>query len=767
MFSLGAVGDGGSIDITAANLQVVDGARISTSGFGVGDAGNILLDISNSARFEGVTPVNGIVSSVLSLIGPDGIGNGGTIEITTTTLEVLNDAELAALVAGTGEAGDSILTVTDTARFDGLGRASSQIQGRCDKAGGDVQITTTHLNLSNGAQIAASTAGSGDAGNVLLQVYSTATLDGFNTSNTNPEFGIELIEQQVIGAFGIPITIIVSSMLGFAGLDGNASGILSSVEPGGEGSGGNVSIITNQLEILNGAQLRTSSFGLGDAGNLVLVIDKDAHFSGFNSGNGSPSGAASIVETDGIGNTGDLVVTAANLAANGALLSALTASEGNAGNVIITITETARFNGVNPFRVDAPSGVSSDVNSAAVGDGGSVIVTARNLDVTNGAQIGSTVFGQGNAGDVMLNIAETTRFDGASLIGPSGAFSAIELEGTGNGGNLQLNTTNLIVTNGAVLSTATAGAGNGGDVILNISDTAIFDGIDPFGGTTPDGRIGASGASSSANLGAVGDGGDVQITAVNLELINGARLSAGAFNGDNAGDLILAISDQLYANNGTITTESQQASGGQIDITAGNILLEGDSDIQTFVLSGAGGGGNITITTDLLIALNDSDILAFSDDGTGGNITLQTSAFFGENFTLDSLNADPATLDGNNRVDINATGAVSGVVSIPDVSFVENSLNDLTENIVATDQVLVGSCITRAGDDQGTFVNIGSGGLPTRPGDTVVSNYDTGEVQPLNDSVSQTGWQPGDPIIEPTGAFALADGRLILSRECN
>jgi large exoprotein involved in heme utilization and adhesion len=598
---LGAMGNGGSIDITAANLQVVNGARISTSGFGVGDAGNILLDISNSARFEGVNPVNGIVSSVLSLIGPDGIGNGGNIEITTTHLNLSNGARIAASTAGSG-----------------IGN------------GGNIEITTTHLNLSNGAQIAASTAGSGDAGNVLLQVYSTATLDGFNTSNTNPEFGIELIEQQVIGAFGIPITIIVSSMLGFAGLDGNASGILSSVEPGGEGSGGNVSIITNQLEILNGAQLRTSSFGLGDAGNLVLVIDKDAHFSGFNSGNGSPSGAASIVETDGIGNTGDLVVTAANLA------------------------------------------------------------------VIDGAQLSTAQFGQGSAGDIHLTVSGQALFDGANSITEdvSGIFSNTPFGSSGNGGSLRTS----------------------------------------FG---------------------------------TLELLNGATFSTSSFGTGDAGSIQIDIDDQLRATSGTIETSTLTASGGNIDISAKGLVLEGDSDIQTFVLSGAGGGGNITITTDLLIALNDSDILAFSDDGTGGNITLQTSAFFGENFTLDSLNADPATLDGNNRVDINATGAVSGVVSIPDVSFVENSLNDLTENIVATDQVLVGSCITRAGDDQGTFVNIGSGGLPTRPGDTVVSNYATGEVQPLHDSVSQTVWQPGNPIIEPTGAFALADGRLILSRECD
>ncbi|WAL61471.1 hypothetical protein [Thermocoleostomius sinensis] len=28
-------------------------------------------------------------------------------------------------------------------------------------------------------------------------------------------------------------------------------------------------------------------------------------------------------------------------------------------------------------------------------------------------------------------------------------------------------------------------------------------------------------------------------------------------------------------------------------------------------------------------------------------------------------------------------------------------------------------------------------------------------------------WQPGDPIVEPQGAYQLEDGRWVLSRECS
>ncbi|NJL55174.1 hypothetical protein HC928_08275 [bacterium] len=78
-----------------------------------------------------------------------------------------------------------------------------------------------------------------------------------------------------------------------------------------------------------------------------------------------------------------------------------------------------------------------------------------------------------------------------------------------------------------------------------------------------------------------------------------------------------------------------------------------------------------------------------------------------------------------------------------------------------------GSCIARTDADQGRFVNTGSGGLPARPGDSVISTYPTGDVQALpNPEEPQAIWQPGDPIVEPTSVFSLPDGRLLLAREC-
>lgn len=169
------------------------------------------------------------------------------------------------------------------------------------------------------------------------------------------------------------------------------------------------------------------------------------------------------------------------------------------------------------------------------------------------------------------------------------------------------------------------------------------------------------------------------------------------------------------------------------------------------------------------MAFDDSDILAFADDGRGGNIRLNTPAFFGENFTADSLTADPNILDGNDRVDINATGAVSGTVVIPDLSFLQNSLADLADNTLNTDVLLASSCVTRTADGS-AFLITGSGGLPERPGDAFTSSYPTDTIRaiPFNTSVEESpSWDIGDPIEEPQGLYQLSDGRVILSQECS
>lgn len=176
--------------------------------------------------------------------------------------------------------------------------------------------------------------------------------------------------------------------------------------------------------------------------------------------------------------------------------------------------------------------------------------------------------------------------------------------------------------------------------------------------------------------------------------------------------------------------------------------------------------GNITLTADSIIAFNDSDILTFATEGIGGDITLNTPVFFGENYdSRVSEREDVNRLNGNGRVDINASGIISsGVIILPDLSFIQNSLTDLPENLIDPERLLTRNCVVPS-REEGKFIITGSGGLPERPGINSISPYPTREVQTTDDDSSRR-WQLGDPIVEPQGMYHLTDGKLVLSREC-
>ncbi|WP_424100122.1 hypothetical protein [Moorena producens] len=108
-----------------------------------------------------------------------------------------------------------------------------------------------------------------------------------------------------------------------------------------------------------------------------------------------------------------------------------------------------------------------------------------------------------------------------------------------------------------------------------------------------------------------------------------------------------------------------------------------------------------------------------------------------------------------------------------DASLIENSLTFLPVNQIDTTTLLSNSCIFRSREQPGSLIITGSGGKPTAPGSGKISPFATGTVRTIpsdGSSIPSTQpnrpWQIGDPIVEPQKVYRLADGRLVLSREC-
>ncbi|MGL6337696.1 MAG: hypothetical protein ACRC80_00990, partial [Waterburya sp.] len=483
-------------------------------------------------------------------------------------------------------------------------------------------------------------------------------------------------------------------------------------------------------------------------------------------------------------NAGKISINTGNLSIIGSsFIFSLTNGEGNAGNITINARESVALESEPNQRNDITSlsfatGNSADIkietpslslnnadistSASGAGNAGDIMINSTDSIIVSNGKIEAFTTGSGNAGNLNVKANESININGAVTNGenvsPAGLFTSnFNENGNADAGDIILNTQKLSITEGAIVEAATYSAGNGGNINVEADDILIAGSEENF-----------SSAIEAFSVGS-GDGGTIDISVNKLNIRDNAAIAVLSIGDGNAGQIFAQVRDSLDMDNGFLSSSSDRSSGGEIAISAGSIRLRGNSNISTFVNSG-GSGGNLTLTADSIVAFDDSDIFASSFDGVGGNITLDTDAFFAANFDRASLNANPGFLDGNNRVDINATGAVDGFIDIPNVNFLPNSLIRLSEDTLNTEEVVSNTCVVPNQEQSGTFVVTGTGGLAVRPNDAAVSNYGTGDVRSLPQkqvTSTEENWQPGEPIVEPEGMYRLSNGQLVLSRKCN
>jgi len=600
--------------------------------------------------------------------------------------------------------------------------------------GGNIRIKANELDVLDGTQVLTTASESGDAGDILLDIGSVIKLDGVST----------------------PSNLVPNPM---------PSNLGSVVLQRSMGKGGTVRLTVPNLEVTNGARIDASTGGPGDAGNLILNVGETAHFDGAYIANSDfffLSSANSSVYRQGTGLGGSIQLNAKNLEiTNGAAIVTSTFGMSDAGNIAIDVNELARFDGTTPVVNISASGIRSSVDRNGNGRGGNVELKAANLEITNGGQINASSFGIGKAGNVDIDIVETVSIDGASpLDGLSSKISSsVEAGATGKGGDVHINAGNLHLLNGAQINSVVFGTGEAGNIDLDIRKVTRFLGTNPFDETS-------SGAFGRISVNGFGVAGDISLNTSDLILIDEAGIFSDSLGSGRSANILVNASNEILLVDGRIETQSLTNTAGQIRIITPRLLMEANSNLQSSVNSGIGEGGGIYIAANSILAFDDSDILSFADIGRGGDIIFDTRAFFGENY----ISGASAPFDNNDRVDINASGTVNGVISLPDVTFIQDSLTDLPESILNPDTLVANSCVVRtAQETQGQFLITGTGGLPTKPSDPPAATYSTGTIRNTEASVAETsrlGSVSYNPI-EPQGLYRLTNGRLVLSRECD
>jgi filamentous hemagglutinin family protein len=633
---------GRDISVTARSFSLTDGALVSAETFGQGTAGNVTITAQDLVFLDGLGKTTGVLSSV----GEKAKGSGGNVNITTGSLFVENGGLISASTLGEGNAGNVTIAARNSVSFDGVTNdelrfpsgAASLVGTSAKGKGGNINITTSSLSLTNGAQLSSASLGEGDAGNITITAEdSVVAIDA--------GLGARTLGKGDAGN----VTITAGNSVSFDGVgrNGRASGADSLVAEGAEGKGGNVNITTGSLSVTGGAQLsaRTlgkgdagnvnittgflsvtggalldaTTFGKGDAGNVTITASDSVSLDGVGS-DGQSSKIASAVGPEAKGNGGWIDITTRSLSVtDGALITASTFEQGNAGNVTITASDSVSIDGVGSN--GQRSGVGSSVQDGAKGNGGNVTITTRSLSVTDGAGLSATTLGEGNAGNLTISANDSVLFDGNSIVS-----SQVLRGASGRGGNLNITTGSLSVTGGAQLSATTFGKGNAGSVTITARDSVAFDGVG-------NNRT-FSGVFSAVNSGAVGSGGNIVIE-TDLLFLNRAFIAADTLGQGNAGNISIQATEAVsLANSSSIGTGvlGGVGKGGDIQLKTGSLSLT-DMSLITAATEGQGDAGNISIQATEAVSLKFSaittDVLSLESSAgvrQGGDIALKAGS---------------------------------------------------------------------------------------------------------------------------------------------
>jgi filamentous hemagglutinin family protein len=251
-------GSGGAVMIRGAeNVTIESGAKVITDvvfsppQVSQGTAGDILLETQNLIVRSG--------GSIRANAEPLSTGNAGTITVRGTdspAQSVLIDGPSSGIFTdaqGTG-AGGNIVVNANTVTLQNGGKLSAKTSGTETTAiGGSITVNTTdHVTMTSGALITASSTGPGDAGGISINAGQQLDLMGKSSITT---------EAKTASGGDIDIQAVDRVRL----VD---SSINTSVF-GGDGNGGNITIDPNVV-VLQGSQVKAEAFQ-GVGGDITIT----------------------------------------------------------------------------------------------------------------------------------------------------------------------------------------------------------------------------------------------------------------------------------------------------------------------------------------------------------------------------------------------------------------------------------------------------------------------------------------------------------------
>ena len=393
----------------------------------------------------------------------------------------------------------------------------------------------------------------------------------------------------------------------------------------------------------------------------------------------------------------------------------------------------------------------ADVNVIG-NDGGSIAIAARDLNLSSGEFGGSTIRAGINgstldaqAGDITINTSRNINLDNSFIANL--VFSGA----VGNSGNIKIDTNSLEATNGGQILTLTSGSGDAGSIEITARDNLVFDGENDINVS--------SAVFNSVNSGAVGNAGEINISARNLALTNGGRVQSGTRSQGDSGlvdiniaeDIVIDGTSSIFGGSSGIANQVDFDAIGNsegINISTANLTLTNSGSISSGT-RGQGNAGSIDIVATENVIVDGS---IPEEIGDRGGITSVSDSFTATNAGGINISATNLSIINGGEIDSGTrSDGIAGDINI-----------NTTESIVisgvggTSDPPLFRSRLdanTIIGDGIGGDINLITDRLIIDEGTIEASNFDSTGI------FRGTG-EPGNINIEANSINLSGEGRI-------
>ena len=513
-----------------------------------GNSGSITLNAKNSNINVGNLNANSLIGNggEINLKAAGNINLNGSLDATNNiNIKANNDINL--LTQLTLPAGIGKLAFIADADHNGVGNFLMDTENTINTTGKNIEIQGANLTIGN-----IKTSSYFQGGNVKLNTNTNSISAGNITVNT-------IATDQTNGSNGGSVYIDARGNI-------TTNYISSDASNGSNTKGGDITLLSGGNVLINGGyQRQNRAFGLlsgideginSNAGNITVQAEGNISINPTNKILSYGAVNASVIRryNDNTGNSGTIEFTSnnGNITVNQGIFTNSTAENGQSSGNSGSITLNATQGNVNVIAATGGAIVTRTRSLAETGNAGNIEINARNINIqgrnANSSDLDVTTQSSrtGTGGDIIFNSQNPISLTSLTIgtDGLNGAGGAVKIKAPG----VNLDNTQLL--------TKTTGIGQAGNVEIVANMGSIL-------------FKNKSSIRASAESGATGNGGTINIIGKDFQLIEQSFLDASTSGQGNAGNINLNITDHVNifgANSRLSTSTSSIGIGDNIEI---------------------------------------------------------------------------------------------------------------------------------------------------------------------------------------------------------